>query len=362
MRNILKENFLVSTFLVFYLIHSMQIGIGVLDFRSISQHAGQDAWISIIISGLSIHIILWLLYQILNNGKGDLIAIHKELFGKWIGGLFSFLFVIYLLILGFTVLRVYVEIIQLWVFPQLSVWFFSFVLLLTVSYFVIKGFRVVTGICFLSTLYLVPILLTFLFPLKFAHYSNLLPIMDHSMTDILGSARNATLTMSGFELIFIFYPFIKRPDKSAKWAHLAILSTTLIYVVLALITFVFYNQDQLQHMLWSTVMFWKIIELPAIERLEHLGIAIWLFIVLPNICLTLWGAHRGLGQLIPINKRVLIIILISALVAVSALFETRSMIDQLRAFTGEISFYFIYGYIPFLFILQKIIYKIRGNN
>lgn len=362
MQNLLKENLLVSPFLVFYIIHAMQMGIGILDVAQISHPAGHDTWISIIMSGLSIHILIWILFRILNNGKGDIIALHRELFGKWVGGTLSLMFVLYMLMLGLTALRVYVEIIQLWVFPQLSTWFFSIVVLLVACYFVINGFRVVTGICFLSTLYTLPLLVTFLFPLQFAHYSNLFPIMDHSISDILVSTKNGTLSMTGFEMLLIFYPFIKRPEQSEKWAHVAILFTTLIYVFVAIVTFVYYHQDQLQHIVWSTIMFWKIIEIPALERFEHLGIAAWLFIVLPNICLAIWGAHRGLIQLFPFNKKFLLLAIMFVIVIASGIFETRTSIEKLRTITGEVSYYFVYGYIPFLFIAQKIILKIKGKE
>jgi spore germination protein (amino acid permease) len=362
MPNLKKENLLISPFLVFYIIHSLQLGIGVLDLRDISKPAGHDAWISIIVSGISIHVLLWLLYRVLNKGKGDLIDIHRDLFGKWIGGFLSFLFILYLLNLGFTILRVYIEIIQLWVFPQLSPWFFSLIFLLVIVYFVNNGFRVVTGICFLSTLYTLPILLTFLFPLEFAHYSNLLPIMDHGLIEVIDSARRATLSMSGFELLLIFYPFIKQPERSEKWAHLAIIYTTCIYVFVVIITFIYYNQDQLQHTIWGTVMMWKIIELPAFERFEHLGIAAWLFVVLPNICIMLWGVNRGLIKLFSFNKKMILTALIILLTTASGIIENRTSIELIRKFTGEITFYFIYGYIPFLFLIQLIMTKLRGDK
>lgn len=362
MRNLLKENYLVSPFLVFYLIHSMQTGSSVLDLRPISKYAGYDAWISIIISGISIHIVIFLLYRILNNGQGDIIAIHKELFGKWIGGFLSLMFLVYLLLLSFTILRSYVEVIQLWVFPQLTTWFFSLVLLCAAGYFVINGFRVVTGICFLSTLYSIPILLTFLFPLKFAHFSNLLPILDHSFLEIIKSSKTASLGMSGFELILMYYPFIKNPNKSEKWAHLAIVVTTFVYVFIAMVTFVFYNQDQLQQLLWGTITIWKIIELPFFERFEHLGIAAWIFIVLPNICLTIWGAHRGVLEVFPFNKKFVLIVILLLLVIATGMVEDRTSIERIRDISGEVTFYFIYGYIPLLFILQRVIIKMRGSK
>ena len=57
MNSNVPESKKISPFLVFFLIHSMQSGVGILGFqRFIAKSAGYDAWMSIILSGLMIHI------------------------------------------------------------------------------------------------------------------------------------------------------------------------------------------------------------------------------------------------------------------------------------------------------------------
>lgn len=54
MKTVIKDQFLVSPFLVLFLIHGMQYGVGVLSFqRDIAKFVGHDAWISILLSGNS---------------------------------------------------------------------------------------------------------------------------------------------------------------------------------------------------------------------------------------------------------------------------------------------------------------------
>ena len=80
----------------------------------------------------------------------DLMTIHTTCFGKWIGTFFSVCFAAYLLLFCLTVLRTYIEVIQVWVFPTIKPWKLTLLFLL-VTYYVIKGgFRSVTGICFLG--------------------------------------------------------------------------------------------------------------------------------------------------------------------------------------------------------------------
>mgnify|MGYP003498104754 FL=1 len=135
----IKERFLVSPFLVFFLVHSIQIGIGVLGFqRYIAKSAGYDAWIAVLAFGFIVNLLIWMIYSIMKKGKGDITVIHRDLFGKWIGGLFSLFFVVYLLFFSITVLRTFIEVIQVWMFPEIKVWSFSLVFFF-LSYYVFSG-------------------------------------------------------------------------------------------------------------------------------------------------------------------------------------------------------------------------------
>lgn len=71
----------------------MQMGVGMLGFERISAKlVGNDAWISTLFFGLSVNVIIWIIYQILNRGNSDIITIQKNVFGKWIGGVFNLIF------------------------------------------------------------------------------------------------------------------------------------------------------------------------------------------------------------------------------------------------------------------------------
>ncbi|MGG1576172.1 GerAB/ArcD/ProY family transporter, partial [Fictibacillus sp. NRS-1165] len=284
-----RENQKVSPYFVFYLIHSTQIGVSILGFeRYIAKDAGYDAWISIIISGVSINMLIWIIYQILNKGKNDLAAIHMDLFGKTVGRLMNLYFVVYFTLFAITILRTYLEVIQVWVFPQLNLWIFTPVFLLLMYSFIVGGFRVVTGISFLSVIYGLPLILLFWFPLQQADFSNVFLKIDHNLTELLKGSKTMSLGFLGFEPLFLFYPFIKNAETSQKWAHFGVIFSILLYLTTALVTFFYFSKEQLTHTIWATLTLWKIVDLPFIERFEYVGIAIWVFVVIPNLCLTVW--------------------------------------------------------------------------
>lgn len=358
----IKDQFLVSPFLVFFLINGMQVGIGVLSFqRTIAESSGHDAWIPVIVVGMIVHIFIWMIYTILEKEKGDLIMIHQHTFGKWAGGLLSTLFLLFFLVDSITVLRTYIEVIQVWMFPLMKTWPFAFVFLLSVYYVVSNGFRTVTGICFLGVVIPSYLFLTFLMPLKFADFRNLLPILDHSLKDMAISIQHMTFSFMGFQLLFLYYPFIRKPETSQKWAHYGNLLSMVLYLFIMLVTLVYFKQEHLLKTTWPTLTMWKIIEWSFVERFEFIGITSWSLMILPIICLNLWGASRVAKQLFKVKQRkALVCFLLICFFGNCLLIDHESI--QLLTKALSMAVYVFYVYIPFLFMIYHIRFRVRKKS
>jgi spore germination protein (amino acid permease) len=360
MSAVVKENLLVSHFLAFFIVHSIQVGVGILGFqRYIAEKAGYDGWISVLLAAVVIHFIIWILYKLLRDRPYDIMMIHEELFGKWLGKLFSTLFFIYFIAFALTVMRTYIEVIQVWLFPKLNIWIFSFVFLSLIYYVVSGGFRIVVGICFLGVILPQFLLLSLLFPLKYADFTNLLPIIDHSLSSIIGATKQMTLSYLGFEILLICYPFIKKGPQSQKWVHFGAAFTTFIYLAIALVSFGFYSEGQLAQTIWPTLTLWKIVSLPFLERFEYIGISIWAIVILPNVCLALWAVSRIGKSLFSIKQRTVLMLTLIVVYLANNFISSRDQIDMLNHYLSTVGFYLIYGYIPLLYVLQVIIHKAR---
>ena len=360
MQEVIPDRVKISPFLVFYLVVSMQVGIGVLGYqRIIVKYAGQDSWISVLIAGLFLHIITWMMYKIAETVDGDIVSAHQYIIGNIGGRLLSSIFIAYYFIFSLTVLLTYLEIIHVWMFPSLSTFWFTFALMLICIYIVYGGFRTVVGIAFFGITLPFYLFLTFGDTLKYAQFENILPIWRHSIKDLLLGAYQTSLTFIGFETILFFYPFIKDPKKSKKWAHLGLLFTTLLYTGFMLITIFYFSYDELQKSVWATLTMWKIVEFPFVERFEYIGIASWYLVILPNICIPIWISSRLLKRIVNLRqKKGVLLIAISILIAV-LLFDTRDRINVLNNFTAKMGFTFTALYIPVLFICVMIKKKVK---
>jgi spore germination protein (amino acid permease) len=358
-QKVVKDNYLVSGFFVFFLIHASIVGVGALSFQHlIFEFAGNDAWISVLAMGLSLHVIIWMIFKMLGNPAKDVIDLHRILFGKFLGDAISLIIVGYYFILALTVFRGYIEIIQIWIFPELRTWVLAILLISVIYYAVSGGFRVISGFCFFGVIFswLLPLLLYF--NIKYGHFINVLPMFNHSIKDLLMSSKNSGILFIGFEGLLIYFPFIKTPEKNVKWAHLSLILITLKYAVLIFVTIMYFSKGLLRHTYWPTLVMIKVIEFSVIARIEIIFICIWFIIIIPMLCLSIWSCTRIIKRVTNLKPTLSLLLILVALFLATLPFNDRVKIEWLGKNVVEIGFYCIYVYIPLLFILSLVRSKI----
>ncbi len=342
----------------------MQVGVGVLGFqRYLAMDAGYNAWITIILAGVLVHISIWMIYRILlrDDKKTDLIEVHKHYFGKYIGNFLSYAFLGYFLFMGITVVRTYVEVVQVWVFPSLATWPLTLAILLMIVYGIYNGFRVVAGVAFLGVVIPFFLVLTMFSPLEFANPNRLLPV-EFNIKEQLPAIKTMTLSYIGFESLAFYFPFIQDPKKSQKWAHFGNGLSVLIYLLVALVSFLFYSRIHLERIIYPTLTMWKVVELPFIERFEYIGIAFWLLVITPNIMISIWVVSRGMKKLLRTSQKSTLYFTAATVFLFAISYQTRESINQLNDGVSNVGFYIIFGYIPVLYIVTTIMRRFKKNG
>ncbi|CAM4226807.1 spore germination protein (amino acid permease) [Paenibacillus endophyticus] len=361
MQNQVKENYTISGYFVFFLIGAPQAAAGILNFQShVLRDAGQDSWISIILVGLSLHLIIWMIYKMLGNPAKDVIDLHRLIFGKLMGNAISLLLVGYYFIMALFYFRAYIEIIQVWVFPTVRTWAMAGLLICMIYYVVSGGFRVVAGFSFFY-MALIPLLFLLYFPIRQGNIHQLLPVLNHSFLDLLKGAKSSSFIFFGLEALLIYFPFLKSPEKNVKWAHFALLFTTLKYTAMIIVTLMYFSQGLLKHTLWPTLAMSKIIELSFVARFEYFYIFMWLLVIIPTVCIPIWCCTRMMKRVAALQPRLSLPFILAALFIAALTVNERIQIDVLEKYINEIGFYFIFAYIPLLFIINTVALKLKSN-
>lgn len=334
-----KEGLLLSAYLLFFVTHGVQTGVGLVGLpRIVFLEAQHDAWISVLVAGVLTSGVLWFMITMLKQyDSADMYGIHYDIFGKWLGNSLSLIYMLYLISSFFVIFMNYIEIVQVWIFPNLPTWQPALVLIMLAMYAVHGGIRVIVGVAFLSVVGTMWILLIAFVPLRYADFNHLLPIMNVDVKAILKGAHSTTLSMMGFELVMFVYPYIKEKKKSMKYVQIANIYTTILFTIVTLISIVFFAGDSLKTAIWPVLSMFKIVRLPNLERFEFIAVSFWMLIILPNMCLYLWAASKGFSRVLKRKQKTGIWIF--AILAFGATFFIRAryqmnMVTDLVAKTG----------------------------
>jgi len=354
MNRFAREGDKLSPFFLFFLFYVGIAGIGALSFQtSLAAHAGYDAWISVIATGATVHVLVWMTYRTLSSepGERDVADLHRAWFGRLAGAFLNAAVVLYFLYAAYAEWKTYLEVIEVWLFPGMNRFPVVVMVTILIYYAVSGGIRTVAGLSFWGMIlaYFLVIPQIFL-ALQYAHPRNLLPLFDHSAADVLAAAKSMAVHYSGFEVLLFVYPFLKNPADSQRWAHGAVLFGTVLYLILLLTTFMYFSVGQLEHTVWPTLNMTTIIEFPFFQRLEYLAISLWLIKNIAGVSLSLWAAGRAASSVWPIGERRWLLGFLLVMLAFDSWVAGRDRIDRMLALYVEIAFYFLYAYIPLLFV------------
>ncbi|WP_219836105.1 GerAB/ArcD/ProY family transporter [Paenibacillus sp. R14(2021)] len=361
--NQIKVSDQISPILVFFLLHVNLVNFGVLNYqRLVLKHAGLNGWISVAITGLSVHLIVWMIFKIVSRGGEamDLVSVNRACFGRFGGKIADLIFILYFGYGALIAFRSYLSVIEVWLFPTLTLWPITLVILVLLYYTVSGGLRSVNGLSLWGTL--AAAVCTFPIPImvwSYLHPLNLLPLFNHTPGELLLASKDMSVQYAGVLSLLMIYPFLKTPGKSKKWAHGAVAAATVLYLILILVTFMYYSEYQLQLLVWPTLHIYMLLELPLFQRLEYMVISILFITVVANVAFGLWMTCRAAKQSLHIKQSVsLTLCLLLFLLGVFWIKDYDSL-KSISSYHAQVGFYLQYAYVPIMFILMQFKKKSR---
>ncbi|ESU33998.1 hypothetical protein G3A_03065 [Bacillus sp. 17376] len=346
-----KPQNMVNSFLLIFVIHSMQVGVGIQGFqRIIYLETRHDAWISVIISGVATAILGFIMVKTLSlYENSDLFGIQYDVLGKWLGNLINILYVLYFLGSFHIIVRNYIEVLQAWVFPEIPNWLFALTLVYLVYYALNGGLRTVVGVSFFSVVLSLWLILLLAYPFQFTNWDYLFPMFEASITEMLRGAKQMTFTVIGFEIIYVIYPFLKEKDRVHRHMQYGLGFTTLLYLALMVVSLAYFSGGQLERTIWGTLSLFKIVRFPFIERFEYVAITFWVLLILPNLMLYMWAATRGISRIFNKKEQKVSWILL-AFIFLTLLYPlTRVQINLFNDYFAKGALYIVFVYPLLLF-------------
>lgn len=357
-----KSSLTIRAFYLFFVMSGIQVGIGVLGAPMyIFNEAAQDSWLSIIIAYLYTVIVLLVMLWILNSYKNaDILGIQVDLFGKWVGKLLGTIYIAHFFVALLTVLVTYVEVIQIFIFPELSSLIIGLLLLSLVIYSVIGGLRVVIGVVFLFGLLSFWLFFLLIEPATQMEMDHFQPVFQASILELLKGSKETTFTFTGFEILFLIYPFVKNKKQAKRPVILGAGFTAGVLFLGAVVAIGYFSAGQLKGMDWSVISLFKIVKLPFIARMDYIVIVQWMMVTLSTMTLLMWAVTYGLKRLYKVPQKITLYATSLILLVLCGLISTHDFVIKLLNTFAEIGFWIIYVY-P-LILLPLVLLKKRWRK
>jgi spore germination protein (amino acid permease) len=289
----------ISTRQLTFMVIQAQIGVGVLSLPyNVALIAENDSWISILVAGLIIQIIIlvmWLLAREYSNLT--LFDICTEILGKYLGKLIILCYCGYLMLQGGFLLAKYSQILDRWMLPGTPNWIMIMLLVLTSAYVVKDSLKSIASFFVLVTPLLIILFGLISYTLKDANLFYLLPVGVTGPVKIFEGSQEAMFSMIGSDLLFFIYPYVygtnKGKLKAVTWANVFV---TLFYSYLVAVSLVcFLSPYDLNHIPETFIYLIKAYSFKIIERMDLIFLPIWIICVATTFMYFIYITSNGLA-------------------------------------------------------------------
>ncbi|ADU29345.1 GerAB/ArcD/ProY family transporter [Evansella cellulosilytica] len=345
---------------LFFIIQT-QIGISYisLPFHVHQSGAKSDGWLSVLLTGIAIQFVLFL-YWFLSKRFPTLsfYDILPAVFGKLIGKLLSFAFILYFLLVGSIIYMQYNYIIEIWAFPRTPLWVFALLLSILALYIVRERLRVIGRF---QTI--VSFLLFILIFISLPGYENtdirfVLPIGENGLGNIIAGVKDGMLSFWGFECILFLYPFV---EGSRRQKILAATSSnifvTLYYTYFTFLTFIFFSPEEIPLVPQPLLYILKAFTFPVFERIDILFLSTWIVFVSSSLVSYMYLCSIGVASVLSLKHHKKAVPYVVGCSAVLSLLPLNSLsIENYTKVIDQTAFVFAI-IIPIVTLLATLVFK-----
>jgi len=284
---------------VIFLVQNVMIGVGLITLPHDINVVGNDMWLIPLILGGIATLILYPMVKLGQKYPDDsLFVIHEKLLGKWLGRGFNAVFTIYATIMVAAVVDLYVRLIQTITLPNMGILTNTIAIFIVMVAIVQGGIKSIARFSMLSFFFTGWMIYFLTWSFSKGYFIDAMPRFESELKDWLTAMNRGGQSMLGFELIMIYFPYIVNQAKAYRHAVTGIWTTIFFYFLVCLASAMYFSMWQVENLLFPILNLFKAVQLTFIERIENLGITLWVFLILSTTAAYLWAGKRGVDSLL----------------------------------------------------------------
>ncbi|KYG90512.1 GerAB/ArcD/ProY family transporter [Metasolibacillus sp. FSL K6-0083] len=299
---------------VLFLVQSCLIGTGILQLpQKLSSMGYSQAFMPIlfsIIATITLWPMIWLNSKFPTN---NLFQINEILLGKIIGKFFNFLLVLLFTIICIDSISSYMLLIQSTALPEQTITLPVICFLALLVYLVRGGIFAIARFSILTFFITIPMVLFTKWAIQKGEFSHFFPLFNFTFQEFYEATKNGYLSFLGYELILFYYPFIIQQKSAFKYATIGIWISGVLMLITTGVSVMYFSEWQLSNIEFAVLNIFKAGEYSFIERIDIIGMTLWIFLVYSTVALYLWAANQGFKSLILAKSQIHLYILVIAI-------------------------------------------------
>lgn len=354
-----KPRLQFPAFYLFFVVFGIQTGVGVIGApKYIFKEAKQDSWLSILLAFVLLIIIASIMLIILKQYENaDIFGIQVDIFGIWIGKLFGTVYILYFFLSLLSILLNYIEVIKVFLFPTISSFIIGLLFIILVIYCVLGGIRTIIGMTFFFVILSQWLLFPLYDPISRMDWDHFIPMFQATVPELLKGMKATSYSLSGFEILFIIYPFIQNKKKIKLPLFLGLGYTVFQILLVTVISIGYFSPLDLADIDWPTLSLFKNVSYSFIERLDNIIVFEWMMVILPNLVLLMWGMTYGLKRLYKVPQKASLYTASIIILIFISFVQHDKYINMLTDFIAQVGLWLLYVYplilLPIVLLKKK---------
>lgn len=268
-----------------FIIIGTMIGIAILSApKDLVKASEQDAWISVAFGMLyPFYMVIMGILMCRKYPDKNILQISKICFGKVLGGVFNFIFMLQFLFFTATRCAGLDDILQTYIasflMPIKLIAAFALAAVFTASF----GLKVIGRVNQMIFYLMIILVVSPLAVLKEGSMLNVMPVFESGFRRIVVGSIQTIYSYAGVEILFLIYPMIKDKGNMVKCSLKAAIITALIYMWFVFSTIYYLGIDIVPKYAWPFVAITKAVNLPIINNFRYIFLFLWSLVALKAI-------------------------------------------------------------------------------
>ncbi|PPA70781.1 GerAB/ArcD/ProY family transporter [Jeotgalibacillus proteolyticus] len=288
---------------VVFLVQNTMVGLGLLSLPNKLNSMGYSQWwlplLLGVIANLTLIPMIWLF---LRYPTENLYTLNEKLLGKWFGKFVNLFLVLYLIIFISSIVEGYLDLILIVALPDRPITGPLIVFFLVLLYIVHGGIKSIARFSIMSFFLTIWMLIFLYWPIIEGDPRHLLPVSNFTLKEWLQASRNGYFSMVGYDLIMIYFPYIIHQKRAFLHGSIGIWITSIVYFTVTVVSVMYFSPWQMEEVVYPILKLYKAVELSFFERIDVMGISLWVFLLLSTASAYLWVGKKGLDSLRNNNK------------------------------------------------------------